>query len=321
MGRSSSAAWLGLARPVRPPPAAGAAAPLLQQVVEMRLHRLVLAAAGQRGDRAHRGHRDDPQSSDGRPHDVSTVQQVGARAGGRRLARSQMSTRQICRRPRARSAAAMTTARCGPSRRLPGLLYRVRGLQRGTPMSHLKIECARRQLGTALDLYLRDRDPVSVHCLANGGCELIEVYAKKAGAKPFVSHILETRPDLDIKALKTVQRKYWNAFKHALERHGGDERDDDELLSSFTDEQNDVALFIGWYDYAQATKMMPVEAQVHQIWWIALHPDKLDPKHASKLTRISNKFFHWATRAVTCKAKADAEEGHRASANEQKADA
>jgi len=106
-----------------------------------------------------------------------------------------------------------------------------------------------------------------------------------------VSHILETRPDLDIKALKTVQRKYWNAFKHALERHGGDERDDDELLSSFTDEQNDVALFIGWYDYAQATKMMPVEAQVHQIWRIALHPDKLDPKHASKLTRISNKFF------------------------------
>jgi len=103
-------------------------------------------------------------------------------------------------------------------------------------MSHLKIECARRQLGTALDLYLRDRDPVSVHCLANGGCELIEVYAKKAGAKPFVSHILETQPDLDIKALKTVQRKYWNAFKHALERHGGDERDDDELLSSFTDE-------------------------------------------------------------------------------------
>src|SRR5262249_3935538 len=57
------------------------------------------------------------------------------------------------------------------------------------------------------------------------------------------------------------------------------------------DEQNDVALFIGWDDYAQATKMMPVEAQGHQIWWIALHPDKLDPKQASKLTRISNKFF------------------------------
>jgi hypothetical protein len=157
-------------------------------------------------------------------------------------------------------------------------------------MSHLKIECARRQLGTALDLYLRDRDPISVHCLANGGCELIEFYAKKAGAKPFISQILETQPKPDIKALKTVQRQYWNAFKHALEKHGDKERDDGELLSSFTDEQNDVALFIGWYDYAQATKKMPIEAQVHQLWWIALHPDKLDPKHANALTGVEKYF-------------------------------
>jgi hypothetical protein len=157
-------------------------------------------------------------------------------------------------------------------------------------MSRLKIECARRQLGTALDLYLRDRDPVSVHCLVNGGCELIEFYAKKAGAQPFVSHILQTQPHLDIKALRKVQRQYWNAFKHALERHGRAEREDHELLSSFTDEQNDAALFIGWFDYAQATKMMPIEAQVHQIWWIALHPDKLDPNHANALPGIE-KFF------------------------------
>ena len=157
-------------------------------------------------------------------------------------------------------------------------------------MSDLKIECARRQLGTALHLYLRDLDPVSVHCLANGGCELIEFYAKKAGAKPFVLHILETQPKLDIKALRTTQRQYWNAFKHALERHGVKERDDDKLLSSFTDEQNDVALFIGWYDYERATKKMPVEAQVHQLWWIALHPDKLDASRANALTGVE-KFF------------------------------
>jgi hypothetical protein len=157
-------------------------------------------------------------------------------------------------------------------------------------MSHLKIECARRQLGTALHLYLRDLDPVSIHCLANGGCELIEFYANKAGSTPFVSQILKTWPHLDIKELRKVQRKYWNAFKHALERHDGKERDDDELLSRFTDEQNDVALFIGWYDYAQATKTMPVEAQVHQLWWLALHPDKLDPKHANTLRGIEKVF-------------------------------
>jgi hypothetical protein len=52
-------------------------------------------------------------------------------------------------------------------------------------MSQLKIESARRQLGTALALYLSDHDPVSVHCLAGGGCEVIEFYAKKAGSEPF----------------------------------------------------------------------------------------------------------------------------------------
>jgi hypothetical protein len=153
-------------------------------------------------------------------------------------------------------------------------------------MSRLKVESARRQLGTALALYLDNRDPVSVHCLAGGGCELIEFYAKKVGVKPFASHILETQPEtqpaLEIKTLRKIQRQYWTAFKHAAHQHSGKERDDDALLRQFSDEQNDTALFIGWYDYAQTTATMPVETQVHQTWYIALHLDKLDPKHSKE---------------------------------------
>jgi hypothetical protein len=75
-------------------------------------------------------------------------------------------------------------------------------------MSFLKIETARRQLGTALALYLQDKDPVSVHCLAGGGCELIEYFAKKAGGEPFTSHILKTWPDLNIKEVRRLQRQF-----------------------------------------------------------------------------------------------------------------
>lgn len=145
-------------------------------------------------------------------------------------------------------------------------------------MSQLKIECARRQLGTALYLYLRDFDPVSVHCLSNGGCELIEYQVEKVGAEPIMSHILKTQPHRTKKEVRTLQRQYWNAFKHALTR-GGSEREDDNLLSSFTDLENDAALFVGWADYARATKMMPIEAQVQHMWWITLNPDKIDPRH------------------------------------------
>lgn len=149
-------------------------------------------------------------------------------------------------------------------------------------MSRYKIESARRQLGTALALYLRDCDPVSVHCLAGGGCEIIEYYAKKAGREPFISNILKAHPDLEIRKIRQLQRKYWTAFKHATHVNSHEERDDDRLLAQFSDEQNDHVLFIGWYDYASATQMMPVEAQVHQAWYLALHPTKLDQKHSLK---------------------------------------
>jgi len=119
-------------------------------------------------------------------------------------------------------------------------------------MSKLKVASARRQLGTALSLYLQDLDPVSVHCLAGGGCELIEYYAKKAGAQPFASHILKTFPDMKISEVRRLQRQYWSAFKHATHQHSGEERDDHALLKRFTDSQNDHVLFIGWYDYAAA---------------------------------------------------------------------
>ena len=54
-------------------------------------------------------------------------------------------------------------------------------------MSDLKIEVARRQLGTATALYLRDLDPVSVHCLANAGCELMEFYARKVSGEALLT--------------------------------------------------------------------------------------------------------------------------------------
>jgi hypothetical protein len=59
-----------------------------------------------------------------------------------------------------------------------------------------KAEVARRHLGTALDLFLKRRDPVSVQTLAMAGGEVAEWLAKQAGGDPFVNHIIETFPDL-----------------------------------------------------------------------------------------------------------------------------
>lgn len=137
-----------------------------------------------------------------------------------------------------------------------------------------KLNVARHQLGTALDLFIRDRDPIAVQCLACGGCEIIDKIATLHAIPTFSTHILETVPDLDIMKLRSLQRQYWNAFKHMDDR-GGNPRDDGEMLASFDDSKNDAALFVGWWDYYAVTGRLPLPVQVFQIWFYALYENTL----------------------------------------------
>lgn len=139
-----------------------------------------------------------------------------------------------------------------------------------------KVEVARRQLGTALDMFLRVQDPVSVHCLAMGGGEIAEWLAEKAGAQPFKNHILETFPDLKMRDIRAVQRKNWNAFKHATTMNGAD-RDDDAILAAFDPGDNEHMIFIGWYDIGMAGLPRPIESQVFEAWYLAKYPEKVSP--------------------------------------------
>jgi hypothetical protein len=137
-----------------------------------------------------------------------------------------------------------------------------------------KLNVARHQLGTALDLFIRDRDPIAVQCLACGGGELIEAIATINNIRPFSTHMLETVPDLDISRIRFLQRQYWNAFKHLNDRKG-EPRDDDATLAAFDDTKNDAPLFTGWLDYYAVTGRMPLPAQIFQLWYFALNEEKL----------------------------------------------
>jgi hypothetical protein len=140
-----------------------------------------------------------------------------------------------------------------------------------------KLDVARHQLGTAMDLFIRGRDPIAVQCLACGGAELIEAIATQENVEPFSTHMLQTVPGLDMKALRDLQRRYWNAFKHMTNR-GGQPRDDAATLAAFDDTKNDAALFVGWWDYQAVTKKLPLHVQVFQVWWYALNEGKLAPE-------------------------------------------
>ncbi|MCA3351453.1 MAG: hypothetical protein INF97_12725 [Roseomonas sp.] len=149
-----------------------------------------------------------------------------------------------------------------------------------------KLEVARRQLGTALALFLEDKDPVAVHVLTCGGGEIADRLAEVAGAEPFETHVLATFPEMNKGKLAVLRKKHWNALKHAT-THNGKDRNDAELLGTFSDETNDHHLFIGWYDFANAGGRLPIEAQAFQAWYFAKHPDKLsdgfDPANFTSL--------------------------------------
>jgi hypothetical protein len=139
-----------------------------------------------------------------------------------------------------------------------------------------KIAVARHQLGTAMALFIKDRDPVSVQCLACGGGELIDKIADSQNISTLSTHMLENVPSLNVAKLRKLQRQYWNAFKHMNSRDG-QEREDADLLASFDDTKNDVALFVGWWDFYNVTGRLPLPVQVFQVWWYSLNEDKLSP--------------------------------------------
>ncbi|MCK1709083.1 MULTISPECIES: hypothetical protein [unclassified Bradyrhizobium] len=139
-----------------------------------------------------------------------------------------------------------------------------------------KIAVARAQLVMALDLFVREKDPISIQCLACGGGEIVEGLAEVHGEDPFAMHILKDQPHMDRKAIRKLRNQYWNAFKHCFDLKGLP-RADEQLLASFSDINNDVALFVGWWDYMTVQKRLPVAAQVFQVWWYALNEDKLSP--------------------------------------------
>jgi hypothetical protein len=124
----------------------------------------------------------------------------------------------------------------------------------------IKLKIARAQLGTALRLFVENREPISVHALACGGSEVIEGLANQADLPTLSSHMMKTVPDLDYAKIKRLRNQYWNAIKHFYGRDNKTARDDEALMADFADAANDSVLFMGWLDYQLLTKRLPVAA-------------------------------------------------------------
>ncbi|MQR98665.1 hypothetical protein [Gluconobacter aidae] len=154
-----------------------------------------------------------------------------------------------------------------------------------------KVQVARSLLGTALDLFIQDLDPISVHSLACGGCEIIEGLATHEQRNSFSSQMIDANPQLTLRNFRTQRGSIWNAFKHITQLDRKTLRDDKSILESFSDKENDAVLLTGWLDYAEYNKSLPKEAKVFILWFYSINKEHLDKELFETIIRNSEFLF------------------------------
>jgi hypothetical protein len=125
-----------------------------------------------------------------------------------------------------------------------------------------KIDVAIAQLRTAIRLFFQDADSVSVYVLASASREILTNLGNKLRLETYLDDMarwLET----DVDTLRDKVVRPYNFMKHA-------DRDPTATLDGFSDEYNDGLLFCACRDLALVAKGLPVEAQVYDVWFIAL---------------------------------------------------
>ena len=139
-----------------------------------------------------------------------------------------------------------------------------------------KLEIARRQLATAIDLFFADRDLVSVYSLATNSWEVIDVLCRNAGIESLSIQARENVPAGNELKVNYVNVPYRNFFKHA-------DRDSEQTLPPLPDAQVEGVLFLALEDYIRLNSRSPVQFQVFQLWYLAKYPEKLAPDVSNEL--------------------------------------
>jgi hypothetical protein len=152
----------------------------------------------------------------------------------------------------------------------------------GMKLRVTKIDAARRQLETAIELYFADRDPVAVHTLAAAAFEVLTDLRTEAGQPDEMMELIVTERRREV---RDKLREAQNFFKHA-------DRDGDAALD-FDPATTELFLFLSTQRHAALAKN--TLAMQCMYWWFLLHqPDLLtDPKVREHATSLGSRMTHW----------------------------
>jgi hypothetical protein len=147
-------------------------------------------------------------------------------------------------------------------------------------MNVSKIDAARSQLTTAIELYFEDRDPVSVHTLAMAAAEIIDRLCEARGLQSMRDHLLaEILPERR-KEVGDALNKARNFFKHASSSKPN------QVLADFSDDRNMLAISFAVDGFRQLG-LDTAETKAFKAWLMLVEPNIfLNPPPRDQLAAI-----------------------------------
>lgn len=132
------------------------------------------------------------------------------------------------------------------------------------------LDLARRQLIAAIRLFFEDRDPLIVAALGHSAWMICDEYGNRHGRRNFMEHIEEIYPQFDAQGHAVLSERHDRFFgrgRAIAHAHISTE--------GFDDSQNDLMLYIATEELMRVSGKSPIEAQILQLWYFALHFDGL----------------------------------------------
>jgi hypothetical protein len=133
---------------------------------------------------------------------------------------------------------------------------------------------ARSQLLTAIDIFFKDRDPISVHVLAGNAREILEALCRLAAVEPITELLSRDHPGKPVKDFYAALNPYRNCFKH-VGKTWKERKSEQVVLNQFDDSKNEYLLCVCVEDYLRLRGSSPFPMRVLHARFCALHIDLL----------------------------------------------
>lgn len=150
-----------------------------------------------------------------------------------------------------------------------------------------KLDAAKRQLDTAINMYFKDAEPISIHTLTAAAHQILMDLARLEGIKSiFKDAVLDIIVKDYKKEYLSIINEAENFFKHA-------EKDPQGLLK-FNPEQTEFLLFDAVEMYIQVAKETPEDISIYRVWFLLKNPNIINNELKMKLMKQGIDYTQYA---------------------------